>query len=58
MYVLRKLILRIVSMLLFWNDGFKREVWLLILFLVLNIWMFIYRKNISNDMSYNISNQF
>lgn len=58
MYVLCKLILRIVSMLLFWNDGFKREVWLLILFLVLNIWMFIYRKNISNDMSYNISNQF
>lgn len=58
MYVLRKLIFRIVSMLLFWNDGFKREVWLLILFLVLNIWMFIYRKNISNDMSYNISNQF
>lgn len=58
MYILRKLILRIVSMLLFWNDGFKREVWLLILFLVLNIWMFIYRKNISNDMSYNISNQF
>lgn len=50
MYVLRKLILRIVSMLLFWNDGFKREVWLLILFLVLNIWMFIYRKNISNDV--------